>query len=224
MPLAGLSGLRPGGKAQFTEAGHAVYDLFDQSSFTTTCVVRERNCVKVPKDFDLCKLGPLGCGYVTGSGSFERPQAPSWLKYCGLWDWGGWLALASDLGATETVNSKENDPAEAIKQITDGKGVDYVVDTTGLPSVIGSGIKSLASGGTCAAIAVSAHQVEVAPWNELCEGDRKLIGVMMGDSIPQIDIPRLIEFYRRGWFDFDKTERFYDFEDINEADAASVSG
>jgi len=46
----------------------------------------------------------------------------------------------------------------------------------------------------------------------------------MGDSVPQIDIPRLIEFYKLGMFDFDKTEKFYKFSDINAANADSVSG
>ncbi|ARW26142.1 Aryl-alcohol dehydrogenase [Pediococcus acidilactici] len=46
----------------------------------------------------------------------------------------------------------------------------------------------------------------------------------MGDSIPQIDIPRLIEFYKAGMFDFDKTEKFFKFEDIKEANEASRSG
>ena len=54
-----LSGTRPDGSAHFTENGKPVADMFDQSSFTTTTVVRERNAVKVDKDLDLRKLGPL---------------------------------------------------------------------------------------------------------------------------------------------------------------------
>lgn len=46
----------------------------------------------------------------------------------------------------------------------------------------------------------------------------------MGNSILQIDIPRLIEFYRQGMFPFDKTEKFYQFEDINTANEASIKG
>lgn len=63
-----LSGVRPDGTDHFMRDEKHIADMFDQSSFTTTTVVRERNCVKVPKDLDLRKLGPLGCGYVTGSG------------------------------------------------------------------------------------------------------------------------------------------------------------
>ena len=45
---------------------------------TTTTVVRERNAVKVDKDLDLRKLGPLGCGYVTGSGTVLNTLAKAW--------------------------------------------------------------------------------------------------------------------------------------------------
>src|SRR5699024_12648411 len=34
------------------------------------------NAVKVPKDLDLRKLGPLGCGYVTGSGTVFNTLQP----------------------------------------------------------------------------------------------------------------------------------------------------
>lgn len=46
----------------------------------------------------------------------------------------------------------------------------------------------------------------------------------MGDAIPQIDVPRLLKFNKLGMFDYEKTEKFYDFEDINTADGDSVSG
>lgn len=56
------------------------------------------------------------------------------------------MELAKELGATDAINSKE-DPVEKIKELTDGYGVDYTVDTTGLPAVMKQGIDSLAQGG-----------------------------------------------------------------------------
>lgn len=64
-----LSGVRADGDDHFTENGKHVSDMFNQSSFTTTTVVDQRNAVKVDSKLDLRKLGPLGCGYVTGSGT-----------------------------------------------------------------------------------------------------------------------------------------------------------
>ncbi|KFL87006.1 Alcohol dehydrogenase [Lactiplantibacillus plantarum] len=71
-----LSGTRPDGSDHFQENGHHISDMFDQSSFTTHTVVDQRNAVKVPKELDLRRLGPLGCGYVTGSGTVLNSLQP----------------------------------------------------------------------------------------------------------------------------------------------------
>ncbi|MTV82202.1 NAD(P)-dependent alcohol dehydrogenase [Secundilactobacillus folii] len=244
-----MSGLRPGGTAHFTENGKTVADLFDQSSFTSTTVVRERNVVKVPKDLDLRILGPLGCGYVTGSGTVLNNLKPNQgdtlavfgtgavglaammaariagcTKVIGVDIVDSRLKLAKELGATDVINSKNVDAVAKIKELTGGKGVNFAVDTTGVTSVMESSIKALAQGGITATVAVTPHHMDVDPWNDLSMKDQQVRGVLMGDSIPQIDIPRLIEFYRMGEFDFDKTEKFYKFSDINQADADSKSG
>lgn len=244
-----LSGTRPDGTAHFTENGHQVDDMFDQSSFTTTTVVRERNVVKVPKDLDLRKLGPLGCGYVTGSGTVLNTLQPrpgstiavfgtgavglaammagklsGCLKVIAIDQVDSRLLLAKELGATDTINSKGVDPVVAIKALTHGYGVDYCVDTTGVTKVMEAAIKALNQGGVAAEIAVTPNHIDVDTWNDLCVDDKSIVGVNMGDSIPQIDVPRLIKFYQQGMFAFDKTEKFYDFEDINEANEDSING
>ena len=244
-----LSGVRPDGSAHFTANGEKVADMFDQSSFTTTTVVRERNAVKVPKDLDLRKLGPLGCGYVTGSGTVFntlKPEPGSTIAVTGTGAVGlaammagkisgclkviaidrvpERLALAKELGTTDTINTNEQDLVEAVQALTDGKGADYIVDTTGVTAVEEAAIKALAQGGVLAPIAVTANHIDINTWDDLCPADKTIVGVNMGDSVPQIDIPRLIEFYRQGMFDFDKTEKFYQFDEINQANADSVSG
>lgn len=244
-----LSGVRPDGSAHFTENGHQVDDMFDQSSFTTTTVVRERNAVKVPKDLDLRKLGPLGCGYVTGSGTVLNTLQPKPGDTIAVFGTGAVglaammagkiagcttviaidvvdsrLALAKELGATDTINSKSEDAVEAIKKLTDGHGVNWAVDTTGVKKVMEDSIQALAQGGTTATIAVTPNHIDLDTWNDLCVNDKSVIGVNMGDSIPQVDIPRLIEFNKLGMFDYQKTEKFYKFSQINEANADSVSG
>ncbi|MFD1484410.1 NAD(P)-dependent alcohol dehydrogenase [Lacticaseibacillus baoqingensis] len=244
-----LSGVRPDGSSHFTENGKHVADMFDQSSFTTTTVVRERNAVKVPKELDLRKLGPLGCGYVTGSGTVLNTLKPKpgdtiavfgtgavglaammagrisgCVKVIGIDIVDSRLDLAKELGATDVINSKNVDVVKAVKDLTDGYGVNWAVDTTGVTAVMENSIKVLAQGGTSATIAVTPHHIDVDTWNDLCVDDKKIVGVNMGDSIPQIDIPRLIQFYQMGVFDFDKTEKFYSFDQINEANADSRSG
>lgn len=244
-----LSGTRADGEDHFQEDGKHVSNMFNQSSFSTTTIVKERNCVKVDKDADLRKVGPLGCGYETGSGTVFhslKPEPGSTIAVTGTGAVGlaammagkisgcirviavdivdSRLKLAKELGATDTINSKEKDPVKGIQDLTNGYGADYVVDTTGVASVMQDGIQALAQGGTLAAISVTTHHIDVDTWNDLCTSDRKVIGVNMGDSIPQIDVPRLIAFNKLGEFPYEKTEKFYNFEDINKANADSVSG
>ncbi|HWQ62224.1 MAG TPA: NAD(P)-dependent alcohol dehydrogenase, partial [Negativicutes bacterium] len=49
-------------------------------------------------------------------------------------------------------------------------------------------------------------------------------GVIEGDSVPQVFIPRLLELYRRGEFPFDRLIGFYSLEEINRAVADARSG
>lgn len=244
-----LSGTRPDGSAHFTLDGQPIDDMFNQSSFTTTTVVRERNVVKVPNDLDLRKLGPLGCGYVTGSGTVLntlKPRPGDTIAVFGTGAVGlaammaakiagctkviavdqvdSRLLLAKELGATDTINSRGGDVVMAIKALTHGRGVDFTVDTTGVTKVMKEAIAALDQGGVAAEIAVTANHIDIDTWNDLCVDNKSVIGVNMGDAIPQIDIPRLIEFYQAGMFDFDKTEKFYSFADINQANTDSISG
>ncbi|WP_164509584.1 zinc-binding dehydrogenase, partial [Loigolactobacillus jiayinensis] len=48
------------------------------------------------------------------------------------------LALAKELGATDIINSKTEDPVAAIKALTNGHGVNFAVDTTGVTQVMES--------------------------------------------------------------------------------------
>jgi len=46
---------------------------------------------------------------------------------------------------------------------------------------------------------------------------RKVVGVVEGDSVVKVYIPRLIELYNQGRFPFDKLVKYYKLKDINKA-------
>ena len=46
---------------------------------------------------------------------------------------------------------------------------------------------------------------------------RSLRGIIEGDSVPDVFIPRLIELYKQGRFPFDKLVTFYKLDEINTA-------
>lgn len=225
----------------------ALSTFFGQSSFATYSVAHKNNIVKVDKDIDLALLGPLGCGIQTGAGTILNTLKPEFgtsvvifgagavglssvmaAKISGCKDiivsdiHDSRLQLAKELGATHVLNASEVDVVKAIKEIT-GKGAHYTVETTGVSPVVKQSINALRPLGTCAIVGM-AGDISLNITNEILLGGIKVIGVLEGDSIPQIFIPQLVEYYKSGKFPFDKLVKFYDFNDINQAFEDSKSG
>ena len=53
---------------------------------------------------------------------------------------------------------------------------------------------------------------------------RGIRGIVAGEVVPELFIPRLIDLYREGRFPFDRLLQFYPLADINEAAAAAAEG
>ena len=60
--------------------------------------------------------------------------------------------------------------------------------------------------------------------NDLMQNAKSIRGVVEGDSVPDVFIPKLIDLYLAGRFPFDKLVKFYAFDQINEAAADSEKG
>ncbi|MGW4029325.1 NAD(P)-dependent alcohol dehydrogenase [Streptomyces sp. NPDC004838] len=240
--LDGTNALRDGDGAEVH--GH----FFGQSSFATHALATERNVVKVDDDLPLELLAPLGCGLQTGAGAVLnslRVPAGSSLVVIGTGTVGlaavmaakaagaapviavdivpERLELAAELGATHTVDAREEDVAARIAEITDG-GADYVLEITARPGMLTLAVNALAPLGTAALIggAPAGARAEV-DMNALL-GGRTVRGIAQGDSIPQLFIPQLIDLYRTGRFPFDRLITTYDFDEIDEAVADTRSG
>ena len=57
------------------------------------------------------------------------------------------LELAKELGATHTINTNDAEPVQAIRDLTNGYGVDFSIDTTGAPVITKAAIDALTTGG-----------------------------------------------------------------------------
>lgn len=66
----------------------------------------------------------------------------------------------------ETWNSEEIDVVEAAQDITGGRGVDLVVDTSGAADAIGPGARMLRKRGRMCAVGVSGRETMEFPWDE----------------------------------------------------------
>ncbi len=230
--------------------GKPLHDhFFAQSSFATYALAEEGNAVKVPKDAPLEILGPLGCGIQTGAGAVMNSlkvgpgsafasfgagavglSAVMAAKVVGATTIiavdvvPSRLELAKELGATHVVNSREQDMVETIREITGG-GVNFALESTGRPEVLGQAIECLGSLGTIGVVGAPKLGTKADfDVNNLLLLGRSIRGIVEGDSVPQIFIPQLIELQRQGRFPFDKLIKFYPFDKINDAVKDSESG
>ncbi|MCG4471009.1 zinc-binding dehydrogenase, partial [Lawsonibacter sp. DFI.6.74] len=65
------------------------------------------------------------------------------------------LAKAKELGASHIFNSKEEDPKAFINELTEGRGLDYVIDSTGVGPVMTKALHSVSNSGTFVPLAVT---------------------------------------------------------------------
>ncbi len=214
--------------------------FFGQSSFATYSLATERNLVKVSKDLPLEVLAPLGCGVQTGAGTVMNSLKVSRGRSIAAFGTGAVglaavmasrlvkadpiigvdikpkrLRLALELGATHAIDDRHQDITARIRDIT-GKGVDYVVETTGQPKMHQIAINVLNPYGVVGLLTGERG-------TSLTEG-RRTLGIIEGDAVPQLFIPKLIKLYLAGKFPFDRLVKFYKFKDINRAIADSKRG
>ncbi len=67
------------------------------------------------------------------------------------------LALASTLGATHAIDARENDPVEAVLDMTDGQGVDLAVEAVGHAATQEQAVRMLRQGGEAVLLGLGAE-------------------------------------------------------------------
>lgn len=229
------------GHTPLSQNGEPVNSFFGQSSFATYAIVPVANAVKVDSDVDLGLLAPLGCGIQTGAGAIInalQPQKEDSVVIFGTGTVGlsaimgaaaigckkiiavdildARLEIAREYGATDIINSKcEPDVAGAVRAMTNDKGADYALDTTGVESCTLAALKSLHTGGKGACVAAS-KKLTFDPAPAYLIG-RSWTYLIEGESVPQEFIPQMVEWYKQGRFPIDRMISFYPFEQINKA-------
>lgn len=243
-----FGGVMPDGTTRLSKDGKAISTFFGQSSFAQYAVVHSESAVKLPEGFDLHLAAPLGCGIQTGAGAVLNRLRPAFGSSIAVFGCGtvgmsaimaariagcqkiiavggnaASLQLAMELGATHTVNRKETgDIVAEIKRITGG-GTDYSIDTSGVPDFVKKALASCRFMGTCVILGATGD-VTFNIQQELMGEAKSLIGIVEGDAIPKLFIPKLIEYYKDGRFPFDRLLKFYPFEEINRAFKESHEG
>lgn len=107
------------------------------------------------------------------------------------------LELARQSGA-RPINAAQVDPADEIRRLTGGRGVDVAVELIGLPLTMKQAFKSLAIQGRLAIAGITTQPFNFNPYQELINREAEIIGV--SDHLAQ-EIPQLLEWARQGTLD-----------------------
>ena len=194
-------------------SGRSVRSLFfGQSSFSKLAVVDVRSVIKYPGPTeDLAFLAPLGCGYMTGAATVLnvlKPKPTSTVAIVGLGAVGlsalmaakyakveqilavdiveSRLRQAASLGATKCADSSKYDTVQDVIREVFPRGADYIIDATGLKSIIVSGVRALAHGGTFAIVGMPRpHEILEIEALDMLTQCKTLIGITGGYCDPQ---------------------------------------
>jgi S-(hydroxymethyl)mycothiol dehydrogenase len=116
----------------------------------------------------------------------------------------GKLEHAKRFGATHTVNSRQTDPVEAIRGLTDGFGADVVVEAVGRPETYEQAFYARDHAGTVVQVGVPDPSMTIElPMIELFGRGGALKSSWYGDCLPTRDFPTLIDLYLKGRLDLD---------------------
>jgi len=240
-----------GTKRMKGEDGQEIGVMFGQGSFATYVVANQRNTIKIDVDSDeeLAKLCSLGCGIQTGAGAVlnrmkPRPGSTLAVFGCGTVGLAAIMAakiagcstiiavharrgkeFALEFGATHTIDGRTEDVPARIREITGGKGVNYALESAGVPAMVSTMLDSMAAEGTAILVSVTADAtIPICLEGQIMNPCVTVAGAVEGYSNPKVFIPELVRFYKEGRLPVDKLNTFYKFEEIEKAFDESHKG
>ena len=136
------------------------------------------------------------------------------------------LETAMDFGATHVVNAKTQDLVEAVRELTNGEGVDFSFEAIGNPTAMTQAFQAVRRGGMTTAVGIAPLGSEMAVnAGELVYMEKTLRGSYYGSTRPQADMPRLLQLYQAGKLPIDRLiSRRYPLDRVNEAYNALIAG
>jgi S-(hydroxymethyl)glutathione dehydrogenase/alcohol dehydrogenase len=217
----------PGVAQRLFWQGKPIVQCFNLSSFAEQLLVHENAVVKIADDIPL-NIGCLvGCGVITGAGAvINTAKVPAGATVA-VFGCGGIglsavngaaiagadriiaidtisskLDVARTMGATDVINASNVDPVEAIKEMTGG-GVEYSFEAVGLKKTAEQSFQCIRAGGTATIIGMVPFgmKIELHGYDFLRE--RKIQGSSMGSNRFRVDMPRLLNSWKKGGLKLD---------------------
>ena len=198
-------------------------------AFTELTLVHAGQAVKVDPAASAAAAGLVGCGIMAGlgaavnTGGVTRGDSVAVFGCGGVGDAaiagsrlaGAHTIIAVDIddrklewakgfGATNTINSTNTDPVEAIRELTGGNGVDVAIEAVGNPVTYEQAFFARDLAGTVVLVGVPNPEMKIElPLIEVFGRGGALKSSWYGDCLPTRDFPMFIDLYLQGRLDLD---------------------
>jgi len=210
--------------------GVALSPALGIGGFVEKTLVAAGQCTKVDPRVPPEVAGLLGCGVMAGLGAALNTGSVSRGDSVAVFGCGGVgdaaiagarlagatmiigvdvderkLGWAREFGATETINSRERDPVEAIRAFTGGHGADVVIDAVGRPETYLQAFYARDLAGTVVLVGVPTPDMQLTlPLLDVFGRGGALKSSWYGDCLPSRDFPLLVELYLQGRLPLDR--------------------
>ncbi|MER7213733.1 zinc-binding dehydrogenase, partial [Streptosporangium sp. NPDC000239] len=198
-------------------------------AFAEKTLVAAGQCTKVDPAAPATAAGLLGCGVMAGigaainTGGVTRGDSVAVIGCGGV---GGAAILGASLagaakiiavdvddrklewarsfGATHTVDSRESDPVEAVRDLTGGFGADVVIEAVGRPETYVQAFHARDLAGTVVLVGVPTPEMTIElPLLDVFGRGGALKSSWYGDCLPSRDFPMLIDLHLQGRLNLD---------------------
>jgi S-(hydroxymethyl)mycothiol dehydrogenase len=220
-------------------------------AFAEKTLVAAGQCTKVSPQVPPEVAGLLGCGVMAGlgaainTGAVTRGDSVAVIGCGGVGDaavMGARLAgaraiiavdvddrkleWARQVGATHTVNSRESDPVEAIRELTEGNGADVVIEAVGRPETYKQAFYARDLAGTVVLVGVPTPEMTLElPLLDVFGRGGALKSSWYGDCLPDRDFPMLTDLFLQGRLPLDKfVSETIELDQVEEAFAKMARG
>ncbi|MGH3927413.1 MAG: S-(hydroxymethyl)mycothiol dehydrogenase, partial [Pseudonocardiaceae bacterium] len=211
--------------------GTALSPALGVGAFAEKTLVHSGQCTKVDPAVPPQVAGLLGCGVMAGlgaalnTGKVSRGDSVAVIGCGGVGNGAiagaalagattivavdidpGKLRWATEFGATHTVNARESDVIEAVREHTGGFGADVVIDAVGRPETWEQAFFARDLAGTVVLVGVPTPELTVPslPLIEFFGRGGALTSSWYGDCLPERDFPMLVDLHLQGRLPLDK--------------------
>jgi NDMA-dependent alcohol dehydrogenase len=238
------------GTTRLSKDGHPVYHFSALACFADYVVVPQECCVRLNQDIPLEVAALIGCAVTTGVGAVLNTAVVEPGSSVVVFGAGGVglniimgakLAGASRIIAVDTNEAKGDlaktfgatdiiiarpDTNDSIRNLTGGRGADYVFEAVGLSSVQEQCLDAVRPGGMVVYVGLAPMGSSTnLPGAIIARQEKTVTGSYYGTANTARDFPLYADLYMNGQLDLDRLiSKKYPLEQINEAYGDMLKG